>query len=496
MTDRKTLRRIRIRIIVYTILAVFIANIIGAVFATNIGLFLLFDNFNGIDIYLNIPPFIFAIAIFIIYFIPLFRSSATADTFRITLLKLPLFYLLITVISWGIALILTAGLPILYLPKETFENNSLTVMGTIGIGISSAIVGYYLLEYLNRWYWIPRLFENRLESYRGLFQPSIGKRFAVYFLGVSLAPIIVGVWIIGWAAFKHDIFSPQQLIYLASFAVFLIITSVIATVIFSITFRHPLEDATIAVQKITSGDFSVNLIVRSNDELGILSEGINNMASSLKADTEHIAALNSEIELTQKEVIFTMGTIGESRSRETGNHVKRVAEYSKKLALYYGLDEQQAELLKQASPMHDIGKVGIPDSILNKPGKFTPDEFEIMKQHAQLGYNLLCHSERELLKAASIVAFEHHEKFNGSGYPRGLVGSSIHIFGRITALADVFDALGSDRMYKKAWSDEDIFTFLREQSNIHFDPVLVGIFFNNLPDFLSIRESLKDSFNC
>lgn len=493
MIDSKTIRWIRIRIIAYTILAAFIANIIGTVFATNIGLFLLFDDkFMGLDNYLNIPPFIFAIASSIIYFIPLFRSSATADTFRITILKLPYFFLFITAIGWGIALFITAGLPIIISPIETLENNSLAVLGITGIGITSSIVGYYFLELFNRWYWIPRLFENRLESYRGLFQPSIGKRFFMYYLGASLAPIIVGLWIFGWAAFKHHIFSPQQLFYLASFTVFLIIIGVISTVIFSKTFQHPLVDATIAVQKITSGDFSVNLIVRSNDELGILSEGINNMASSLKADTEHIAALNREIELTQKEVIFTMGTIGESRSSETGNHVKRVAEYSKKLAIHYGLGEQQAELLKLASPMHDIGKVGIPDSILNKPGKLTPDEFEIMKQHAQLGYNLLCHSERELLKVASIVAFEHHEKFNGSGYPRGLTGSSIHIFGRITAVADVFDALGSDRVYKKAWSDEEIFTLLREQSNIHFDPDLVGIFFNNLPDFLSIRDSLKD----
>jgi len=105
---------------------------------------------------------------------------------------------------------------------------------------------------------------------------------------------------------------------------------------------------------------------------------------------------------------------------------------------------------------------------------------------------MLCNSERELLKAASIVAFEHHEKVNGSGYPRGLVGSSIHIFARITALADVFDALGTDRVYKKAWADEEIFTLLREQSNIHFDPDLVDIFFKNLPDFLSIRDTLKD----
>ena len=132
-----------------------------------------------------------------------------------------------------------------------------------------------------------------------------------------------------------------------------------------------------------------------------------------------------------------MGEIAETRSKETGNHVKRVAEYSKLLALKLGLDEQTAEMLKLASPMHDIGKVGIPDNILNKPGKHTFEEFEIMKTHAQLGYEMLKHSTKPILQAAAIVAREHHEKYNAKGYPKGLRGEEIHIFARITAVADV-----------------------------------------------------------
>jgi len=176
---------------------------------------------------------------------------------------------------------------------------------------------------------------------------------------------------------------------------------------------------------------------------------------------KEINNLNKEIESTQKEVVFTMGAIGESLSKETGNHVKRVAQYTKLLALSYGLPEKEAEMLKQASPMHDIGKVAIPDSILNKPGRFDEHEREIMNTHARLGYDMLAHSERPLLKMASIVAHEHHEKWDGTGYPRGLKGDDIHIYGRITAIADVFDALGSDRVYKKAWSDEKIFNLFR-----------------------------------
>ncbi len=199
-----------------------------------------------------------------------------------------------------------------------------------------------------------------------------------------------------------------------------------------------------------------------------------------------------EIEEIQKEIIFTMGSIGERRSEETGNHVKRVAEYSKLLALKYGLNEQESEMLKQASPMHDIGKVAIPDSILNKPDILTKEEKNIMQTHAQLGYEMLKNSNRPLLKTAAIIAYEHHEKWDGTGYPRGLKGSDINIYGRITAIADVFDALGSSRCYKEAWEDEKIFKFLKEESSKHFDPKLIKIFFENLDEFLEIRDSFSD----
>nr|WP_320115877.1 HD domain-containing phosphohydrolase [uncultured Desulfuromonas sp.] len=205
-----------------------------------------------------------------------------------------------------------------------------------------------------------------------------------------------------------------------------------------------------------------------------------------------VQELQKEIQDTQKEVIFTMGAIGESRSKETGNHVKRVAEYSFLLAMYYGLPEEEAAMLKQASPMHDIGKIAIPDAILNKPGRLDPEERRIMDSHAQLGYDILCHSKRKLLQCAATVAYEHHEKWDGRGYPRGVSGKNIHIYGRITALADVFDALGSDRVYKEAWDDQRIFQLFKEERGKHFDPQMVDIFFEHQDEFLAIRSSLSD----
>ncbi|MDD2697611.1 MAG: HD domain-containing protein [Arcobacteraceae bacterium] len=205
-----------------------------------------------------------------------------------------------------------------------------------------------------------------------------------------------------------------------------------------------------------------------------------------------IEELNIEITDTQKEVVFTMGAIGESRSKETGNHVKRVAEYSKILALAYGVKEEEAELLKMASPMHDIGKVGIPDSILKKPARLTVEEFEIMKGHAELGYEMLKYSKREILQTAAIVANQHHERWDGKGYPKGLSGEGIHLYGRITAIADVFDALGSERVYKPSWSDDEIFALFKEERGKQFDPKLVDLFFENFSKLDEVRKHFAD----
>ncbi len=213
---------------------------------------------------------------------------------------------------------------------------------------------------------------------------------------------------------------------------------------------------------------------------------------AIRNDITDTIKLHEELEHTQEELIFRMGEIGETRSQETGFHVKRVAKYSELLAKLYGLNEDDIKYLAAASPMHDIGKVGIPDDILKKPGKLTAQEWKIMKTHTDIGYELFKDSNKPLLKTAAIITYEHHEKYDGSGYPRALKGEEIHIYGRITALADVFDALGSDRCYKKAWNDEKIFALLKEERGKHFDPKLVDIFFEHLDKFLHIRDAFSE----
>ena len=213
------------------------------------------------------------------------------------------------------------------------------------------------------------------------------------------------------------------------------------------------------------------------------------MEQKVQQGIAEIQVLNQEIIDTQRELILTLGEVCETRSHETGMHVVRVAEFSYLMAKLAGCEE--AELIKNASPMHDLGKVAIPDHILNKPGKLTEEEWEIMKTHSELGYQMLSVSQRPLLNMAAIIAHQHHEKWDGSGYPCGLKGEEIHIAGRITAVADVFDALSYERCYKPAWELDRILQVLKEERGRHFDPDLIDLFFDNLDSFVDQHQHYK-----
>ncbi|MFB2644059.1 DUF3369 domain-containing protein [Shewanella bicestrii] len=202
--------------------------------------------------------------------------------------------------------------------------------------------------------------------------------------------------------------------------------------------------------------------------------------------------LNQEVEDTQSELILRLGDVVESRSKEAANHVKRMAEYCAQLALLAGLTETEADLLRRASPMHDIGKIAIPDAVLLKPGKLDDQEWSVMRQHPSIGYQILANSERPILKAAAIIALQHHEKYDGSGYPSNLKQDQIHIFARIVAIADVFDALSHARCYKAAWPLEDVIVEMRKGAGKHFDPDLLELFINNIDIFVRVKDNWKD----
>jgi len=202
--------------------------------------------------------------------------------------------------------------------------------------------------------------------------------------------------------------------------------------------------------------------------------------------------LNQEILDTQKEIVRMLGEVVEFRSKETAFHVIRVSEIARLLGMAVGLDPVKVDELYYASPMHDVGKIGIPDSILLKPGKLTAEEMEIMRTHTEIGYNILRASNRKLLKTAATIAHEHHEYWDGSGYPQGLKGEEISIAGRIICLTDVFDALCSDRVYKESWEVDRVLEFLKSKRETMFDPGLVDIFFDNLDKIMDVRKKYKD----
>ncbi|MBT4837405.1 MAG: DUF3369 domain-containing protein [Methylococcales bacterium] len=204
------------------------------------------------------------------------------------------------------------------------------------------------------------------------------------------------------------------------------------------------------------------------------------------------AQLNQDLVDTQKDIIQMLGSLAEFKSNETGQHVIRVGEYTALLAQKIGLPNAEVELLRLAAPMHDIGKIGIPDIILHKPGKLTAEEFKIMKKHTTIGYECLEISQKPLIQAAAIIALQHQEKWDGSGYPHGLNGEEIHLYARLTALADVFDALLSSRSYKPAWPENKVKSFIEEQKGVHFDPTLSQLLLDSFDEFLNIRHHIED----
>ncbi len=202
--------------------------------------------------------------------------------------------------------------------------------------------------------------------------------------------------------------------------------------------------------------------------------------------------LNAELKQTRSEIAFTLGEVIESRSHETANHVRRVAAVTEYLACKMGYIEEEAGLIGLASSLHDVGKIGTPEAILNKEGKLTPEEFEIVKRHTTLGHKILSSSGGSLFDLAAVIALEHHEKWDGSGYPQGLAGNAISQEARIVAVVDVFDALANRRVYKAPWPLDRIVQTLIEERGRHFDPSVVDLFLRHLEEIIALCRVFPD----
>ena len=199
-----------------------------------------------------------------------------------------------------------------------------------------------------------------------------------------------------------------------------------------------------------------------------------------------------ELKESRLEILNRLGRAAEYRDNETGLHVVRMSRFCKIIALEYGLSAAEAELLLNVAPMHDIGKIGIPDRVLLKPGKLDAEERRIIETHCEIGRQIIGSHTSDLLNASATIAYTHHEKWDGSGYPQGLSGVEIPLFSRILAIADVFDALTSVRPYKKAWSSEDAVAEIKSCSGSHFDPALVGVFLGCLPKIREVKRQFAD----
>lgn len=199
-----------------------------------------------------------------------------------------------------------------------------------------------------------------------------------------------------------------------------------------------------------------------------------------------------DVRRREHETLMRLAKAGEYRDEETGNHIIRMAKYSRLIANGLGLSAEECEIIEYAAPMHDIGKIGISDTILLKPGRLTPEEISIMQKHTVIGYEILRDSPSKYLQTGALVALGHHERYDGSGYPYGHARDSIPLPARIVAVADVFDALTSERPYKKAWSIQDALNYLAAEKGKHFDPACIEAFHSQFDKILSVRQKFLD----
>ncbi len=207
---------------------------------------------------------------------------------------------------------------------------------------------------------------------------------------------------------------------------------------------------------------------------------------------QEVSKATAAIVARERETVLKLARAAEYRDPETGAHLLRMAHYSQLIARELGWSQADQDLILDAAPMHDIGKVGTPDQILLKPGRLDDEEMAIMREHAAIGFEILDGSTSPFLQMAAVIALTHHEKFDGSGYPRRLAGEAIPLVGRIVAVADVFDALTSERPYKKAWEVERAVDFLKENSGSHFDPACIQVFLDHLDEALAIKARFQD----
>jgi two-component system response regulator RpfG len=227
-------------------------------------------------------------------------------------------------------------------------------------------------------------------------------------------------------------------------------------------------------------------LLKLHEQQTIIQDRADWLARKVEVATQQIVS-------REHETLLRLAKAGEYRDEVTGFHVVRMAKYSHEIAQALGLSGKECDEIEYAAPMHDIGKIGIPDNILLKPGKFEPHEWQVMQQHTVIGHSILSNSQSRYIQTGSIIALNHHERFDGSGYPNGISGKDIPLVARIVAVADVYDALVSPRPYKQAWEVKDAEDYLHKHAGTQFDPICVEAFFERLDNIASIHKTYRDN---
>ncbi len=304
-------------------------------------------------------------------------------------------------------------------------------------------------------------------------------------------------WTIAITELEESFFSEVKRIQIAHIGL-LVITVIIVIILVTLLVRHivgPLERLTRTIEQIrTTGDLSFRAKVEYKDEIGVLAERFNFMIETIQTDRIQLEQLNraekqAREAVTQREyeTLYILGRLSDYRDEKTGSHQRRIGSYASLFAQLLGKDEQYQLVLQKSAPLHDIGKISVPDAILLKPGKLTNEEFEIIKKHTIWGYELLKDTQSTYLSEGAIIALTHHERWNGTGYPQGLAEEATPLSGRIISLIDVYDALISERSYKAPWSPEEALRYIVSQKGNEFDPQLAELFENHFSEFCAIQ---------
>lgn len=406
-----------------------------------------------------------------------------------------------------LSLFIAGGVSLAIYNKQLYD---FPVESELKVLVGMSILGFFISSdlALNRQFKIAKKLQETAASIHPDMDPyPLTKKF-VWFATISLVSVVtVVVEVINkdldWLIHRDPSISLRVAKgYIFAEVIFVVAVMMSYVVLIILSYSRNLK-ISLAIQnqtlnRVASGDLAVKVAVVSNDEFGVMAQRTNVMIESMLEQ-------NQEINITRDVCIHSLATLAETRDNETGGHILRTQNYVKvlaqalqKLPAYREqLDSETIELLYKSAPLHDIGKVGIPDSILQKPGKLTDAEFATMKQHPEIGYQALQKAQGQLgnnsfLRIAGEISLTHHEKWDGSGYPNGLVGEQTPLSGRLMAVADVYDALITKRVYKPAFSHQKAVSIISEGSGSHFDPAIVAAFLANEAQFANIAEQFKD----